>query len=62
VSGHAATLALALTMFASPAVAQTPDAPPPAPSTQPRLPAEPEQNLINLSTTLPSSATAAISA
>jgi hypothetical protein len=40
-------------LFASPAVAQTPDAPPPAPSPQPARPAEPEQNLVNLSTTLP---------
>jgi hypothetical protein len=47
------TLALTFAVFASPAVAQTPapDAPPPAPSTQPPRPAEPEQNLINLSTT-----------
>jgi hypothetical protein len=40
-------------LLASPAAAQTPDAAPPAPSTQQPRPAEPEQNLINLSTTLP---------
>jgi hypothetical protein len=52
-SRQALTLALGVLLLASPAVAQTPDAPPPAPSTQPARPAEPEQNLINLSTTLP---------
>jgi hypothetical protein len=55
VSRQALALALGIGLVASPAVAQTPapDAPPPAPSTQPPRPAEPEQNLINLSTTLP---------
>jgi Membrane bound beta barrel domain (DUF5777) len=55
VSRQALALALGIGLLASPAAAQTPapDAPPPAPSTQPPRPAEPEQNLINLSTTLP---------
>lgn len=46
-------LAFALASVASPAVAQTPEPVPPAPAAKPPLPAEPEQNLINLSTTQP---------
>ncbi|MGH9329775.1 MAG: DUF5777 family beta-barrel protein, partial [Vicinamibacterales bacterium] len=49
----AGVLVLAFVSVSGPAVAQTPDAQPPPPAAQPARPAEPEQNLVNLSTTRP---------